>query len=103
MAKTNFATQDDDTLQSADISDQTVSQVAKAVVQILKLRQTMESSMATARTDEERQSIADEVETAAVVAIGDQGLTVEQYNQVIGSAQTDSELEERVLVACRAA
>ena len=103
MAKTNFAMQDDDTLQSADVSDQTVSQVGKAVVQILKLRQTMESSMATAHTDEERQSIADEVETAAVVAIGDQGLTVEQYNQVIGAAQTDSELEERVLVACRAA
>ncbi len=103
MAKTNFAAQDDDTLQSADVSDQTVSQVGKAVVQILKLRQTMESSMATAHTDEERQSIADEVETAAVVAIGNQGLTVEQYNQVIGAAQTDSELEERVLVACRAA
>ena len=103
MARTNFATQHDDTLQSADISDQTVSQVGKAVVQILKLRQTMEASMATAHTDEERQSIADEVETAAVVAIGGQGLTVEQYNHVIAAAQTDSELEERVLVACRAA
>jgi hypothetical protein len=103
MAKTNFATQDDGALQSADISDQTISQVGKAVVQIMKLRQTMEASMATAHTDEERQSIADEVETAAVVAIGNQSLTVEQYNQVIGSAQTDSELEERVLVACRAA
>jgi hypothetical protein len=103
MAKTNFATQDDGALQSADISDQTISQVGKAVVQIMKLRQTMEASMATAHTDEERQSIADEVETAAVVAIGNLGLTVEQYNQVIGSAQTDSELEERVLVACRAA
>jgi Domain of unknown function (DUF4168) len=103
MAKTNFAPRDDDALQSADVSDQTVSQVGKAVVQILKLRQTMESSMATAHTDEERQSIADQVETAAVVAIGNQGLTVERYTQVIGAAQTDSELEERVLVACRAA
>ena len=100
MAKTNFAAKDDDTLQSADVSDQTVSQVSKAVVQILKLRQTMESTMATAHTEEERQSIADEVETAAVVVVGNQGLTVERYNQVIGAAQTDSELEERVLVAC---
>ena len=66
------------------------------------VKTSMESSMATAQTDEERQSIADKVETAAVVAIGNQGLTVEQYNQVIGAAQTDSELEERVLVACRA-
>jgi hypothetical protein len=103
MAKTNLAPRDDDALQSADVSDQTVSQVGKAVVQILKLRQTMESSMATAHTDQERQSIADQVETAAVVAIGNQGLTVERYTQVIGAAQTDSELEERVLVACRAA
>lgn len=103
MAKAKFAVKDDETLQSADVSDQTVSQVGKAVVQIMKLRQTMESSMATAHTDEERQSIADEVETAAVVAIGDQGLTVDQYNHVIAAAQTDSELEERVLVACRTA
>jgi hypothetical protein len=103
MAKTKFTPQDNGALQSADVSDQTVSQVGKAVVQILKLRQSMESTMATAHTDEERQSIADEVETAAVVAIGDQGLTVEQYNQVIASAQADGELEERVLVACRAA
>ena len=102
MAKTNFAAQDNAALQNADVSDQTVLQVGKAVVQILKLRQTMETNMATAHSEEERQSIADEVETAAVGAIGDQGLTVQQYNQVIAAAQTDSELEERVLVACRA-
>jgi hypothetical protein len=101
MAKTNSAKQDNGALQSADVSDQTVSQVGKAVVQILKLRQTMESTMATADTEEERQSIANEVESAAVGAIGDQGLTVTEYNEVISAAQSDSELEERVLVACR--
>jgi hypothetical protein len=88
-------------LHSADVPDQTVSQVGKAVVQILKLRQTMESTMATAQTEEERQSIANEVESAAVGAISDQGLTVTEYNEVIAAAQSDSELEERVLVACR--
>jgi hypothetical protein len=101
MAKTNSAKQDNGALQSADIPDQTVSQVGKAVVQILKLRQTMESTMATAQTEEERQSIANEVESAAVGAISDQGLTVTEYNEVIAAAQSDSELEERVLVACR--
>jgi hypothetical protein len=102
MAKTNSATRDDDTMQSVEVSDQTVSQVGKAVVQILKLRQSMEENMSTVRTDEERQSLADEVESAALVAISDQGLTVAQYNHVIAAAQEDNELEERVLVACRA-
>lgn len=93
----------DGALQNADVSDQTVSQVGKAVAQILKLRQTLEEDIATAQTDEERQSLAVEVESAAVRAIDEQGLSVTEYNEVIGAAQEDPELEERVLLACRAA
>ncbi len=104
MAKTNSsAQQSDGLLQNADVSDETVSHVGKAVAQILRLRQTLEENMATARTDEERQNIAAQVETAAVTAISDQGLSVDEYNQVIASARDDAELEERVLIACRAA
>jgi hypothetical protein len=104
MAKTNAATRrDDETLRNGDVPDQTVAQVGKAVAQILKLRQSLEEHMATARTEEERQSLAEEVESAAVQAIDDNGLTVTQYNQVIAAAQADSELEERVLTACRTA
>ena len=104
MAKTNSATRhNDETLRNDDVPDQTVAQVGKAVAQILKLRQSLEEHMATARTEEERQSLAEEVESAAVQVIDDNGLTVTQYNQVIAAAQADSELEERVLTACRAA
>lgn len=103
MARSSPNTRGDGSLQSSDVSDQTVSQVGKAVAEILKLRQSLEENMATAQTDEERQSLTDQVETAAVRAIGEQGLTVSQYNEVIAAAQSDSELEERVLVACRAA
>jgi hypothetical protein len=92
----------DGTLQSGDVSDQVVSQVGKAVVEIVKLRQSLEENMATAQTEEERQDLAGHVETAAVRAIGDQGLTVAEYNEVIAGAQADPDLEERVLVACRA-
>jgi hypothetical protein len=103
MAKSTSSTpRDDGTLQNNDVPDQVVSQVGKAVAEILKLRQSLEENMATAQTDEERQTLTDQVESAAVRAIGDQGLTVSQYNQVISAAQSDSELEERVLVACRA-
>ena len=63
MAKTNSATRrDDETLRSGDVPDQTVAQVGKAVAQILKLRQTLEEHLATAQTEEERQSLAEEVE-----------------------------------------
>lgn len=98
MVKNNSAT-----LQSNDVPDEVVSQVGKAVSEILKLRQSLEENMATARTDQERESLAGQVESAAVQAIGDQGLTVQQYNQVIASAQADEDLEQRVLLACRAA
>jgi hypothetical protein len=94
---------DDAALQSSDVSDQMVSQVGKAAVQILKLRQSLEDSMATAQTEEERETLTSQVEMAAVRAIDEQGLSVEEYNEVLAAARSDQELEERVLLACRAA
>ena len=102
MAKSMSSTpRDDGNLQSVDVSDQTISQVGKAVVEIVKLRQSLEENIATAQTEEERQTLTSQVETAAVRAIGEQGLTVAEYNEVISAAQADPDLEERVLVACR--
>jgi hypothetical protein len=102
MAKSMSSTpRDDGNLQSVDVSDQTISQVGKAVVEIVKLRQSLEENIATAQTEEERQTLTTQVETAAVQAIGEQGLTVAEYNEVISAAQADPDLEERVLVACR--
>jgi hypothetical protein len=102
MAKSMSSTpRDDGNLHSGDVSDQTISQVGKAVVEIVKLRQSLEENIATAQTEEERQTLTSQVETAAVQAIGEQGLTVAEYNEVIAAAQADPDLEERVLVACR--
>jgi hypothetical protein len=104
MAKANSnALHGDGLLQNADVSDEKVSHVGKAVADILKLRHTLEEDMAAASTEEERQNIADQVETAAVAAISNQGLSIDEYNQVIASARDDADLEQRVLTACRAA
>ncbi len=92
----------DGALRSADVPDETVSQVGKAVSEIIKLRQSLEENMATAQSEDERQSLANQAETAAVRAISDQGLTIDEYNEVITSAQADPDLEERVLTAYRA-
>lgn len=103
MAKTSSnMPRGDGALTNEDVSDQTVSQVGKAVAQIVKLRQVLEENIANVHSDEERQDMTEEVETAARRAISDQGLSVTEYNQVISAAQSDSELEERVLSACRA-
>lgn len=103
MAKARSSAQRDGAVPHAsDVPDEVVSQVGKAVVEIMKLRQSFEESMATAHSEEEAQGLADEVETAAVRVISDQGLTVDQYNHVLDAAQGDADLEERVLLACRA-
>jgi hypothetical protein len=104
MAKTRSnAQRRDSALQAEDVPDQMVSQVGKAVAQIVKLRQSLEENMATAESEEQRQDLAGQIENAAVRAISDQGLTVDQYNQVIAATQADAELEERVMLAYRAA
>jgi Domain of unknown function (DUF4168) len=104
MAKGNSNSQrGDGTLQSSDVPDQVVSQVGKAAMEIVKLRQSLEENMATAQTEEERETLASQVETAAVQAIGEQGLTIDEYNEVIAAAQSDPDLEQRVLIACKAA
>jgi hypothetical protein len=68
--------------QREDVPDQVVSQVGKAVAEIMKVRQHFVEDMTTAATDEERQNLAGQIENAAVRAISDQGLTVDQYNQI---------------------
>jgi hypothetical protein len=104
MAKNSSnAQRQDRALQGEDVPDQVVSQVGKAVAQIMKLRQSYVDVIKTAETEEERQHLAGEIEDAAVRAISDQGLTVDQYNHVISATQADAELEERVMVAYRTA
>jgi Domain of unknown function (DUF4168) len=104
VAKDNFKSQGGDAaLRSSDVSDQVVSQVGKAAVEILKLRQSLEESLATAQTEDDRETLTSQVEMAAVRAIDEQGLTIDEYNDVLSAARSDQELEERVLLACKAA
>ncbi len=100
MAK-NIRPRGDGAVQSSDVPDQLVSQVGKAAVQILKLREILEADLAKTQSEEERQTLAAQVESAAVQVIDEQGITVEEYNEVLSAARQDPELEERVLLACR--
>ena len=102
MAKKSTINQTDSgTLQSEAISDRVVSQVGKAAVEVASLRQSLEAGMARAQTDAERQTLTDQAEVSAIRAISEHGLTVAEFNEVIEAAQSDPELEQRVLLACK--
>jgi hypothetical protein len=80
MAKTSSKTpRGDGALRSADVPDQTVSMVGKAAMEVMKVRESLAENMAIARTDEERESLTEQAETAAVRAISEQGITVAEY------------------------
>jgi hypothetical protein len=103
MARTNSNTHSDGTLRSTDVSNQTVSQVGKAALEVLKLHRSLDENMTTVQTDDERQRLTEQTESAAVRAISEQGITVAEYNEVLTAAQADPELEERLLSVCRLA
>ncbi len=81
------------------ISDDMISKVGTAVGQIAALQQHYAPRVAAADSDDEKVGLQKEVTIAAVKAINDQGLTVEQYNEIVVAAQDDDELEERLLEA----
>lgn len=86
-----------------DLSDEVVTRVGKAIGQITAIRQAYRADMAAADTDDEKHELAQRIELQAVTAVGDQGLTIEQYNDVVTAAEDDPDLEERLLTAAREA
>jgi uncharacterized protein DUF4168 len=91
------------TVDGNNVSDDVVFQVGKAVVEVASLRRSLEEDMAKAQTDAEHLTLTDQAKVAASLAISEQGLTIAEYNEVIMAAQSDPELQERVLLACKAA
>ena len=87
---------------SPDISEDVIAKVGSAVGRIAALQQHYAPRVAAADSEDEKQGLQKEVTIAAVKAINDQGLTVEQYNEVVVMAQDDSDLEERLLEAANA-
>jgi hypothetical protein len=88
---------------SADISDDLVSKVGTAAVRVVEIRQSFTPRLVAAQSQAERDSVEQEATSALVEAISDQGLSVDEYNEVVAAAQADPELEERLLTAASAA
>lgn len=88
------------TTQHTELSDTIVRKVGVALHQTAAIRQKY-AARAQSTTPEQQQQLAQQAETEMQKAIGDQGLTVQQDNQVIHMAQADPSLKQRLRSAAQ--
>ena len=73
---------------SASISDEKLNAAAAAIGQVVTIRQSYESKIAAAPPSD-KQRLAKEANNALQKAVTDQGLSVDEYNSIIRTAQND--------------
>jgi hypothetical protein len=78
-------------------SDATVQKVGKALRQAATIRQEYTDRAQTTKSPEQQQQLTEQAQGDMIKAINEQGLSVQQYNQVIQMAQADPSLKERLL------
>jgi hypothetical protein len=91
----------DATLPQSDLSDAMVHKVGTALRRTVTIRQKYAERAQTTKSPQEQQTLTTQAQTEMVQAISDQGLSVEQYNQVIQMAQADPTLKQRLLSAAQ--
>jgi Domain of unknown function (DUF4168) len=79
------------------ISDQKLDAAAAALEQVAAIQQTYRQRFAQAATPSDQERIVAEVHDALTKAVQDQGLSVEEYNSIIETAQNDPEVRGKVL------
>lgn len=99
----NRKTQSDSDNPDVKVPDEMVSKVGAAVGQVAMIRQEYTQRVQSAGTDDERDRLADQAQQAAVKAISDQGISVTEYNEVVSAAENNPDLEDRLIMAARAA
>lgn len=87
---------------AASVAPGTIQQAGAALRDVTTIRETFTPQIASAKSDGEKQTLQQRAMDAAAKAINDQGLSVDQYNDVMRKAQADPALGEQVLTAARA-
>ena len=82
-----------------EVSADEIIVFAKAQHQVDRIREEFNERLPNAQNSEEQQRIVQEANDKMVNAIQDQGLTVERYNTILTAAQSDPELQNRILQA----
>lgn len=86
---------------SGEMSDAMVNKVGSALRRVTTIRQDYEQRAKAANTQQQMQDLNDQAQQDMVKAIGEQGLTVQQYQRAIQMAQADPTLRQRVVTAAQ--
>lgn len=79
-----------------NIPEEKLDKAAAAMKNVVSVKQSYQSQIeAAAPADKER--LAGEANTAAVKAVTDQGLSVEEYTSIMRTAQRDPEVRQKIL------
>lgn len=80
---------------SPTISDEKLNAAAAAIGQVTNIRQSYERKIAEAPASD-KQRISDEANNALKKAVTDQGLSVDEYNTIIRTAQNDPTIRQKL-------
>jgi len=80
----------------ASLPDEKLDKAAAAIGRVVALKQTYTERLQSA-SDAERPQIADEAKTAMTKAVTDQGLSVEEYSNILQVAENDNTVRDKIL------
>jgi hypothetical protein len=83
------------------MSDTMVQKVGSALRHVAMIRQQYSQRAQEAKSPQQQQTLSDQAKNEMMKAIGDQGLSVQQYDQTIQMAQNDETLKQRLLSAAQ--
>jgi hypothetical protein len=85
------------TQQQGELTDAMVQKVGTALRHMATIRQDYARRAQATNSQQQQQELTNQAERDMTKAISDQGLSVQQYNQVIQMAQNDPTLKQRLL------
>jgi hypothetical protein len=86
---------------SANLDDGTVKKAGAALRDVAQIQNDYSQRVQGAGTPDERQKLVDQAKAAEITALARQGLSVDQYNQIMQLAQSDPTFRQRLLSAVR--
>jgi hypothetical protein len=89
------------TSQQGQMSDTMVQKVGTALRHVAMIRQQYSQRAQSEKSPQQQQTLSNQAKNEMVKAIGDQGLSVQQYDQAIQLAQNDETLKQRLLAAAQ--
>ncbi len=82
-----------------EVTDQEVSAFAQAQQQVAGIQQEYAPLVSQEKDVDKQQEIAQEANEKMVGAVEDQGFDVQRYNMIANAAQSDTDLQQRIIAA----